>query len=140
METKKKGITRKQKDFIECLQDGLGPDDAMTVQEVPLRLFCLWCDDKAFTEALEKVIRIRELKARLIVASSAVAAANRLIKLCENDKLDIGRKACLDVLTGTYLRKEPGVVVQVDGEFRKGILKLVDEAADEAAKQPAEQG
>ena len=115
----------RQKALIKKVASGLSLFEAADDLDISREALAGWLSDETFAGRLKAIEELNIAAGRLAASSCAVDAAMRLALLSEEKKLDVGRKACLDILSGSFLPKPPTIILQGTDALRSmGVEQL----------------
>ena len=92
-------LTKKQLDVIDDWFENGGNETAVLRKyNITHKKWKKWILDKAFNAAVAEKVESVQRQSQILIAQYVPMAAAKLIQLCDSDKGETSRKACLDIL------------------------------------------
>lgn len=125
--SKQKHLTKKQLAVIDDLfESELKESEILNKHKVSRNLYNRWLADKIFADEIDNRIAAAYKRNAACIAANAAKAINRLLEMAGEDKGEITRKACLDIIELQNQAREKTQPAPVSSE---STSCLSDEAA-----------
>ncbi len=133
-------LTKKQLKLIDALANGQPLSGILKRENIALATFRRWFFSEAFDQELRFRRELIQQQSALLLERKACSAAKKLVKLMDNEeKPDVARRACLDVLNLTNSSKSTAdasavkssgpATVTMDKRMAAAMLELLAEQA-----------
>lgn len=97
---KEKQLSKRQLAVIEDMFTGeLDEQEVLDKHNVSRSLYCRWLADETFAEQFEKRIDWAYRHSAALIARYAPLAAAKLVALTDSEKVEVARKACVDIIS-----------------------------------------
>lgn len=93
-----KQLNQTQLKVVEDLASGKEVEWILKTHHITTKTFYKWLTGEAFARQMRLRRQVTRYQSQLHLADSVYAAAKKLVELTKDDKPDVARRACLDVL------------------------------------------
>ena len=103
---KKRQLTKKQLSVLNDLFNGeLDEQEVLLKHKLSRNVYNKWLAEERFSERFKNYINGLNRQSELVIARYATLAAARLVHLTESENQETCRKACLDIISFSLVKK-----------------------------------
>ena len=131
----KQRVTKRQAEVLDDLFGGeMSEVEVLAKHKVAMGTYRRWLECEVFVDEYDFRIESSRRQGQLIIARYVPAAAAKLVGLAGDDKGEVARKACLDVMSLPFCDNNKKVLqvddnsgMQIDADLASRLLKSLAE-------------